>query len=92
MDEKIHLLFFALAAAFVVEFRIEGVEISAVQLLLHQPQAFAEPLVVDDLPFPQEADGVADFRVFHQTENVVVGGPGFLFWGDFVRTTLHNII
>ena len=42
MDEKIHLLFFALAAAFVVEFRIEGVEISAVQLLLHQPQAFTE--------------------------------------------------
>ena len=51
MDEKIHLLFFVLAAAFVVEFRIEGVEISAVQLLLHQPQAFTETGTIEvDLP------------------------------------------
>ena len=37
-----------------VEFRVKCIEITAVKLFLHEPEAFAESLVVDDLPLPQE--------------------------------------
>ena len=47
---------------------------------------------MDDFPFPEETDGIADLRIFDQTKDVVISGAGLLFWGDFVRTTLHNII
>ena len=40
---------------------------------------FAEPLEVDNLPFPQELDGVPHIRVVGETENVVVGHSGLLF-------------
>ena len=59
-------------------------------MILYEPQAFTESLEVYDLPLPQEADGVANFCVFHQPENVVIGAPGFLFWGDLVKTTYKN--
>ena len=68
--------------ALLVEFGVEGVEVPAVQFLLDDPQAFAEPLVVYDLPFSEEADGIADFRVFDETQDIVVSGPGFLLGGQ----------
>ena len=46
---------------------------------------------MNDLPFPEEADGIAHIRLLHQTQNVVVGGAGFLLWGDLVSTTYTKI-
>lgn len=59
-------------------------------MILNDPQGFAEALEVHDLPGPQETDRIADFRIFDQTQNVVVGGAGLLFWGDLVKTTYKN--
>lgn len=33
---------------------------------------------MDDLPFPQETDGVTYIMIFYYPQNVVVGGAGFL--------------
>ena len=66
---------------------VEGIEIAAVQMILDITQGFTEPLEVNDFPLTQEADDVAYIRVIRQTENVVVGKAGLLFWCDLVRTT-----
>ena len=58
---------------------VEGIEVAAVQVILQISQGFTEPLEVDDLTFPQEADRVAYIRVFYKPKDVVVCGSGFLF-------------
>ena len=37
-----------------VEFRIDGVEVFAVQIVLYDPQGFAEPLEMHDFTFAEE--------------------------------------
>ena len=34
---------------------------------------------MDDFPFPEETDGIADLRIFDQTKDVVISGAGLLF-------------
>ena len=75
-----------------VESRVYGVDVFLVQLFRGQAQGLAKALVVDDLPLAQEAYDIAYVGVIAEAKNVVIGGAGFLLWGDFVRTTLHNII
>lgn len=70
---------------------IEGIEVPAVQTVLEAAQGFTESLEMNDLPFPEEADGIAHVRFLHQTQDVVVGGAGFLLWGDLVSTTYTKI-
>ena len=70
-----------------VESRIGEIDVSEVHFLLAQPQTFAKPLEVDNLPLPQEADGVVYIRIVGQPQNVVVGEAGLLLWCDLVRTT-----
>ena len=65
-----------------VKFGIESIEVAAVKLILYDPQAFAESLVMYDLTLSQEADRIAHLRVFDQTEDIVVGRPGFLLSGQ----------
>ena len=69
-----------------VKGRVHIVDIFFVHLVLCQPQAFAKALEVDDLPGPEEFDGVADVRVVGEAEDVVIGHAGFLLWCDCVRT------
>lgn len=76
----------------VIEFRIECVEILTIKTILYDPQTFTESLVMHNFTFPKESDRISNFRILYQTEDIVIGRAGFLFWGDFVRTTLHNII
>ena len=71
---------------------IEGVKIFAVEIILCDAQRVAEALEVHQLALAQEFDGVAHVGVVDQAQDVVVGHAGLLLWGDFVRTTLHNII
>ena len=75
-----------------VEGWVGQVDIFLIHLGLGQFEGFAEPLEVDDLPLPQEPNGIAHVWVIAEPEDVVIGQPRLLFWGDFVRTTLHNII
>ena len=44
---------------------------------------------MDDLPFTQKTDGRDHVRVVHQTQNIVIGGAGFLLCCDAVRTALR---
>lgn len=60
---------------------IEGVEIAGVEVILNHAEGFAKPLIMDDLPFPEEADGGDDVGVIHQPEDIIVGGAGLLLGG-----------
>ena len=56
-----------------VKCRVKGIEVAAVQMVLNVPEGFTKALEVNDFPFPQEADGIADIVVFDHAEDVVVG-------------------
>ena len=40
-----------------------------------------------DFTFPKEFNRVADFRVFDETQDIVIGGACLLFCCDLVKTT-----
>ena len=52
-------------------------------------QSFPEPLEVDDLPFPQEAERGEDFGIIGHVNEVFVGGTGFLFCCTVVSVTCY---
>lgn len=81
-----------LAGCFHIKIRVKRIEVLGIQPVGHEAESFSETLEMNDFAFPQETDRITYFRIFDQAQNIVVGGAGFLFWGDFVRTTLHNII
>ena len=66
---------------------IHIVHILLVQLLPQQLHGLAEPLEVDDLPFPEEFDHVVHIRIIGKPQNVVIGDPGLLLWGVIINTT-----
>ena len=72
----------AYAAALFIKRRIEGVEVFRVELVGRDAQAFAEALVVHDLSFAQELDGVAHVGVIGEPQDVVVRDAGFLLGGE----------
>lgn len=74
-----------------IEGRVDEVEILLVHFLLGQAQALAEALEMHDLPGPQELDDIVDVRVVGQAQDVVIGDPGLLLWGDLVSTTYTKI-
>ena len=61
-----------------VDGRIHKVDILSVQLLPQEFYCFAEPLKMDDLPFPEEADDVIDVRIIADSEDIVIGYPCLL--------------
>ena len=81
---------FRLTASHLVKSGIEGVEVSGIQVILGNPQSFTETLEMNDLPLSQVPDGIAHIRILHHPEYVVIGGAGFLLWGDLVKTTYKN--
>ena len=74
-----------------IKFRVDGVEVLAVQILLDESERFTESLIMYDLAFSQETDRVEDVRVVAHADDVIIGGAGFLFWGDLVSTTYTKI-
>ena len=77
----------------IIKARIKGIEVFGIQLLLHGTQCLSETLEMNYLSGAEEPDRVCNFRdISYHTEDIVVGGSRLLLWGDFVRTTLHNII
>ena len=61
-----------------VDGRIHKVYILSVQLLPQEFYCFAEPLKMDDLPFPEESDDVIDVRIVADAQDVVIGHPCLL--------------
>ena len=50
-----------------VKFRIECIEIFAVQMFLDNSKTFTESLVMYDLTLSQKTDRIADFRIFYKS-------------------------
>ena len=65
------------------------VEVFLVQVILDQPQTFAKPLEVNELPLAEETDRVCHFCILCQTQDVIIGSACFLFCCHHVRTTFH---
>ena len=66
-----------------VKFWVKIIVVFSVQGILQVFQSFAKPLEMDDLPFTQKTDGRDHVRVVHQTQNIVIGGAGFLLCCTF---------
>ena len=67
------------------------IDVFLVKTLAQQFNCFSKTLEMDDLAFSEETDRFADIWIRHDTKDVVVGAPGFLFWGDLVSTTYTKI-
>ena len=46
---------------------------------------------MDDLPLPEEPDGVVHIRIIAEPENVVVSHPGFLLRRQILRQIGHRV-
>ena len=78
---------------FIIKSRIKCIEVLTVQVILHNPETFTETLEVYNFSCTQEFNRIINIWViFYKAKNIVVSSTCFLFCGDFVRTTLHNII
>ena len=67
-----------LFAELFVEIRVVRIEVFLVQIILQQTKAFAKALVVHQFAFTQEANRIADIRVFYKTQNVIIGQSSLL--------------
>lgn len=85
----------SIAAAVVpafIEGRVEGVEVPAVQMILHDSKSFTESLEMHDLSGAEKFDGIVDVRVvFDKAENVVVSDPGFLFCSEVFHQVCDRV-
>lgn len=70
-----------------IEFRVNGIKVFAVQIILDNPEGFAETLEMDDFPLSQKPDRVNNVRIIDHAQDVVIGSAGFLLCCDLVRTT-----
>ena len=73
-----------------VESGVHIVDILLIQFVLRQPQALAEALEVDDLPGPQEPDGVVDVWIVRHAQDVVIRKAGFLLCCNHVKSTFSD--
>lgn len=55
-----------------------SIEIFRIQMVLDNPEPFPKPLEMHDFPRTQEPDGVCNFLVFHQPQDIVIGTAGLL--------------
>ena len=60
-------------------------------MILYITQGFTETLEMNHFPFSEEADRIADLRVFDDAEDVIVGAPGFLFCCNLIRTNFLKV-
>ena len=61
-----------------IDCRIHKVNILPIQLLPQEFHCFAEPLEMDDLPLPEEADNVIDIGIVTDPQDVVISHPRLL--------------
>ena len=72
----------------IVKAWIESVEVFSIQLFLDGAKCFTKSLEMYHFPCTQETDRISNFRdISYYTENIIISGACFLFWGDLVKTT-----
>lgn len=76
---------FTVTSAVCIKFRVTNIEVLLIKSILQEPEGFTESLEMYDFALSQEADGIADFGIFDQAENVIVCGAGFLFCGHILE-------
>lgn len=77
----------------IIKARIKSIEIFCIQLFLNRTKCLTKTLEMHNFSCPKETDRVSNLRnISYHTEDIIISGACFLLWGDFVRTTLHNII
>ena len=59
-----------------VKFRVDRIEVFAVEMLLYDSQTFTKTLIMHDLTFSKEADRITYFRIFHKPQDIIISGPG----------------
>ena len=74
-----------------IEGRIERIEIPAVQFLLGDTQQFTESLIMNNFPFPQEFNGFTDIIILDNTQDIVIGAPGFLLCGHILMKVRNYV-
>ena len=67
--------------------RICQIYVPSVHFFLAQSQTFAEPLEMDNLSLPQEANHIIYIRVIGQSEDVIVSEAGLLLWCNHESAT-----
>ena len=77
-QSRLSAVFFALFPAVFIKRRVAGVKVFGIEPLFGAFEPLAEPLIMHDLPLPQELDRVTHFGVVDQPQDVVVGGARFL--------------
>lgn len=70
-----------------VKARICGVKVLRVHAVLSQTEGVAKALVMDELAFAEEFEGLADVGVVDHSDKVVVGDACFLLCCNYVLTT-----
>lgn len=74
-----------------VKLSVKIIEVLFVQFGFNLFQRLPETLEMNHFPGAQEFKGFTYFRVFDDTDQVIIGGPGLLLWGDLVSTTYTKI-
>lgn len=81
------MLLFVLFEALFIKRRIEGVEVLAVELIGHQSEILAKPLIVNDLARSQEPYRVDNVGIVAEAQDIVIGGTSLLLSKGFVNMT-----
>ena len=63
-----------------IKSRVHAVNIFLIQLFTQLLNGFAEPLEMNNFPFPKKFDHIIYIGIVGKTENVVVGDSCLLFW------------
>lgn len=87
LDERVFLLLSTISILTYIEFRIDGIEVFTVQMILNDSKAFTKTLIMNDFTCTQEADRFTYLRVLDKPQDIIVGGSGFLFCCNLIRTT-----
>ena len=75
-----------------IKFRVKGIEVFGVQLILDNTESFAKALEMYDFPGAKELYGFIDIRIIpDKAEDIVIGGAGFLFGCHIFKKICNGI-
>ena len=87
---RLSVIFPFLLRPSLVERRIEGVKILAVEVVGSNTKSFAEALVMNDLTLSQKAYRVDNVGIIAKPQDIIVGCAGFLLREGCLSTAIHG--
>lgn len=55
-----------------IKFRVKGVEVSGIEIILGYAEGFAKPLKMHDFPLSEELDGIPYIGVIGKAQDIVI--------------------